>query len=666
MKLLLSILALLWTTVKIHAQGLIYSKPQVLAESFRSDNTPSIIQHENQLVLAWKESQSSSFKIGCLGNVNLSNTNLNQWTLTDTLGASDPVLVSSQQRLYLFWIAPNYQVKYKISNTPVDFTTAITRNLNTLTNVKYTDKLSILYNEGKIIIGSHGKSKKDIFIAIASIVDTTSGILGDATITPIDMAQSTVAPNLTQPKDASSIQAVWLSSKDKKNYTSVLNLETMKWAKPLPVSNEKTTSTAYVFEYKASQCDYFFWSYANKSGNGITYKTVPESKEHNFQDHALPTYFKSKSSLNVSPIDDRSFLLSYIDNNNQLNISTLSCYNTESWIKDLLLPTKSNYSIRDIVIPGSHDAGMSILTAVGGKVPGSINECNTLTQKSNIKNQLSAGVRMFDLRIDQLNNDLYLKHSSSDCMSESIGGGWGEKLSEVLKATKSFLQKNNGEFVILNFSHFCEQNMSIANQAKYILDTLGSDYIYYQSEQKLADIKLNDIKGKAIVVFETYSFPEWKVYTGATNDKTDSNPALFLNYKREYAATNNLEKLITSEESFFQRIKDNSHSNDLIRLDWQLTQPSQEAAMVCNAFESSNANPLLDGVIGLTNALSKHKSIIDLAVSANKELIPKMENWISNGIITKENRPHILYVDVVGTWITDFCVKLNDTKLYNK
>ncbi|MES1222322.1 MAG: hypothetical protein ABUT20_42905, partial [Bacteroidota bacterium] len=62
----------------------------------------------------------------------------------------------------------------------------------------------------------------------------------------------------------------------------------------------------------------------------------------------------------------------------------------------------------------------------------------------------------------------------------------------------------------------------------------------------------------------------------------------------------------------------------------------------------------------------KHKSIIDLSTGGNKYLPSKVNEWIGKGIINKKNRPNILYVDVAGAWITDFCIELNKNPVYQQ
>ena len=106
--------------------------------------------------------------------------------------------------------------------------------------------------------------------------------------------------------------------------------------------------------------------------------------------------------------------MAYTGLDQKIYLSYFSGYNPASWMQDILLPTKGHYTLRDIVIPGSHDAGMSVLNGIGGTVSTSINDCNTLTQTISIGKQLNAGIRMFDLRAGMYKDYLYTQHFSYD------------------------------------------------------------------------------------------------------------------------------------------------------------------------------------------------------------------------------------------------------------
>jgi hypothetical protein len=403
---------------------------------------------------------------------------------------------------------------------------------------------------------------------------------------------------------------------------------------------------------------FYIWKGAGKD-NKLYYATkgnaaIPE------QATALPAYFASDLPVSICSVDNNKFILAYTGKDNRLYLSYFANYNPATWMKDLLSTTGSKASLRDIVIPGAHDAGMSVLNGVGGSQSGTINECNTLTQKIGIGAQLDAGIRMFDLRVGSYNGRLYTKHCSSDCMADAIGGGYGEPLSDILTAIRHFLQTNRGEIVLLTFSHFCEKETPVKALADTVLDRLGKEIIYRRQGTGLSAIPIGALAGKCIVTFEGYARPDKLIDSCTIGEGSQA----FINFRRAYAASNQIAKFLSRQEAFFRNMSAGTRDNDLVRLDWQLTQSSDEAAMICNDFQSEKTNPLVDGAMLLTNVIRKHQSIIDLSVEGNKYLPLKVYEWIDQGIITRLNKPNIIYVDVAGAWVTDYCIGLNANRLY--
>lgn len=226
--------------------------------------------------------------------------------------------------------------------------------------------------------------------------------------------------------------------------------------------------------------------------------------------------------------------------------------------------------------------------------------------------------------------------------------------------SKNFLQTNREEILLLSFSHFCESETPLQNLQDSLINWIGTDLIYQNTAESIGDIPLNQLAGKVILSFE---IPNWNNPQFPRCDIADSSSA-FINFRRAYASTNNLKKLFITEQNFFLKMQGGVQKNDLIRLDWQITQSADEASAVCNDFQDEHLNPLVNGAILLANIIRKNKSIIDHAIIANQQLPVKMNEWILNGSITRKNKPNIIYVDAAGTWVTNYCMSLLKSDLY--
>ncbi|HMO60961.1 MAG TPA: hypothetical protein PKC39_06155 [Ferruginibacter sp.] len=250
---------------------------------------------------------------------------------------------------------------------------------------------------------------------------------------------------------------------------------------------------------------------------------------------------------------------------------------------------------------------------------------------------------------------------ASLCMDEAIGGGYGESLYNIGTAIRKFLLHNRQDIILLSFSHFCEKETPVAALKDSLLKIIGTALVYSGRATAIGNVPLSQLAGKVIISFEQ---PQ-------TNDpyfpscSIAGTSGAFVNFRRMYAAANDINILLEKQHDFFTAIATSSiQKNDLVRLDWQLTQSSSEAPFICNDFQDEKLNPLVNGAILLANVINKNKSIIDHSLQGNRYLPGTIDAWIEDGTIHKKNKPNILYVDVAGGWITDYCIDLNQTALY--
>lgn len=121
--------------------------------------------------------------------------------------------------------------------------------------------------------------------------------------------------------------------------------------------------------------------------------------------------------------------------------------NAASWMSDNL-PLLGGRKLRNICMPGSHDAGMYCLNEP--RFLGT--ERNTQTQTVSIQKQLELGARYFDLRpACQDGGPIFAGH-----FSEAAGvtlGACGASFTDIVSQINAFCETHN-ELVILHLSHF--------------------------------------------------------------------------------------------------------------------------------------------------------------------------------------------------------------------
>ncbi|BCS26648.1 phosphatidylinositol-specific phospholipase C domain-containing protein [Aspergillus puulaauensis] len=129
-------------------------------------------------------------------------------------------------------------------------------------------------------------------------------------------------------------------------------------------------------------------------------------------------------------------------------------HGTGNWMKQIYDVIKDR-PLQHIVMPGTHDAGMSTIsnqiTSIGSKA-------NTQTQALNIYDQLRVGARWFDMRIlsvHQSNTDDYafwVAHVNDETAAVPIGNT-GESLSNIVDEINKFTSENPGEIIFIKLRY---------------------------------------------------------------------------------------------------------------------------------------------------------------------------------------------------------------------
>lgn len=209
---------------------------------------------------------------------------------------------------------------------------------------------------------------------------------------------------------------------------------------------------------------------------------------------------------------------------------------TATWMGGLDSSTKLN----GIIMPGSHDAGMSQTDHCGAGAD--LNPGISKTQDLNILEQLKAGSRYFDIRVDYDHRELVTYHRTGDA------GCNGQPLAAVMDQSLEFIQTHPSETFILKFSHI-RTNRNNEREIKDRIDQFLADMKYRpyfftapKSDVNLAETVLGDCRGKMILVFD---YPE---HTGARAGRFryrdgNSYQAPNLTVYDAYSHTTSLEKM---------------------------------------------------------------------------------------------------------------------------
>ena len=305
--------------------------------------------------------------------------------------------------------------------------------------------------------------------------------------------------------------------------------------------------------------------------------------------------------------------------------------NTCNWMSDLLAAhPDQKIALVNICLPASHDAGLYVqqhCTAFA-------NKGNTQTQYLPMKQQLEAGLRLFDIRPSYWHNEFYTQHATG---CDGLGCK-GDDLKNMLQATADFLA-THPELVILNFSHYCHTSASDTLLLSLLNNVLGL-YIYKQpitTTQPLIRLPLNDIiptgskTGKVILLLEDAGNTDANKVRGLFSDAVWPRTG-------GWTDDNHYPLLLKHQLNNFNHYEGNGTA--LYELAWQITQHDGEA---------------------VRSALSAYArvSIVHGALYANEQLPMVLDSLIKCGTIHKGKIPNILWSDFADTLVTHQCMKLN-------
>ena len=158
-------------------------------------------------------------------------------------------------------------------------------------------------------------------------------------------------------------------------------------------------------------------------------------------------------------------------------------------------------ALRNIVIPGSHDAGSVTMPSAAE------------TQNSYIRTQLLYGVRYFDIRVQKKPCGLVIFH----------GPVSGQPFADVLESVKTFLEAHPSETVILDFQHF--KGGSEADTFAAVSQTLNPGRFIVKIPDGMTPLEaadtltLGECRGKALIFWgKAYETPESDFLFPRNND----------------------------------------------------------------------------------------------------------------------------------------------------
>jgi hypothetical protein len=241
-------------------------------------------------------------------------------------------------------------------------------------------------------------------------------------------------------------------------------------------------------------------------------------------------------------------------------------------------------TLREICIPGTHDAGMSALNSGTAFAY----TCNVITQTNAVLGQLQNGSRYFDIRPVISAGQYVTGHYSEISELNSWQGGNGQSIQSIINDVNTFTASNN-ELVVLYLSHDLDTDLGNSSYAAFtqsqwnsLLQMLqqGLNHLYTDAPigADLTTLTLNSfIGGNSPAVVVVVDASASGITLGSFAGEGFYLPANFPVYN-EYADTNNLDSMISDQLSKMAAQRTNPEASYFL-LSWTLTQSSEEAVL---------------------------------------------------------------------------------------
>ncbi|EKG14873.1 hypothetical protein MPH_07913 [Macrophomina phaseolina MS6] len=294
------------------------------------------------------------------------------------------------------------------------------------------------------------------------------------------------------------------------------------------------------------------------------------------------------------------------------------------------LGTLGDRKLRQICMPGSHDAGMSEFNSHTGLV----RDTNTLTQKFNIAEQLAAGSRWFDLRPVISSGKFYAGHYS-DTGIVGWQGANGQSLSDIINNINSFTAQYD-ELIILDISHTMDTDNDYVDltqsQWNQLFDQLsGLNYRFnttgVSTSEDVSQRTLNQFIRDSPCVLVVAELPSGITLGDYFAKGIVANSPNFPFYN-VYSNTDDLNAMSSDQLS---KLSDNRKKPDdeFFLLSWTLTES------------------VIDTIWGSIPIPGDMNSILELAGTAYQPLFETFGNF------TSSSYPNVLYMDLFGTFDQD-------------
>lgn len=235
-----------------------------------------------------------------------------------------------------------------------------------------------------------------------------------------------------------------------------------------------------------------------------------------------------------------------------------------NWMKDI----PNNYKLKDILLIGTHDAGVNIQDGVDCNVPSAL----AVAQAWSISTQLHHGVRYFDIRLTEGNREQHYPYHKTFSFGCSSKTSFEQTLTDIV----DFIKTHSTETIFLKISHTYSSIDSVIKMLDAWTKPIKTTKYFYKANidtYRWTDKTMAELRGKIVFLldceFADYLNPNNGYFSFATQikncDPDDQSKVIYDRYS-------NTKYFSEMQDDQLNKLNKFGHdSKTLFLLSWTLT-----------------------------------------------------------------------------------------------
>jgi len=268
-------------------------------------------------------------------------------------------------------------------------------------------------------------------------------------------------------------------------------------------------------------------------------------------------YYLTQKAGDNSGFATNVFILEGEDNTREIDLA--------NWMQ--LVP--DHYTLKNIQLIGTHDAGVNEQDSVNCNVPSAV----AVAQKWSLFNQLMHGIRYFDIRLESGKDNLHYPYHRKLIFGCASSKSFEQSLHDMI----DFIKTHRSEVIFLKISHTSAPVDNVMNMLDSFTQTDSTGQFFYKSNYDAHNWTakiIKELRGKIVLLldceFDNYLNPEkgyfaYSISSTSVCNADDSEKIIYDKY------SNTLDFDVMYKDQLLKLEKYGKDESKLFLLSWTIT-----------------------------------------------------------------------------------------------